>query len=251
MNSVARDYAINYPQLMSQAIGAGYGLDDLRSLKNTHDLAVRLVDGFYRGQGVPFINHLVRTSSIVMVEKGSRATVRAALLHSAYSFGQFADGKQGGRSRAHQKEMVSAAGEKTERLVHLYNSTDFRKPAVLKQHLDKAADYSEDMKNVLLICLANTLEDYLDLGMSFRGNYPYRERIEQDGKLILELAQRTGSSQLASELNEIFRATLASELPEAVQTGSRDAFELPRHYDLRRGALRTVLSRIKKKVLDV
>ena len=245
-----REYALNYPQLMNQAIAAGYGENDLRRLKSAHDLAMRLVDGYYRGQGVPFLNHLVRTASIVIAEKGPLDAVMAALLHSAYYFGQFLDGKQGGRSQAHQKEMISFIGEAAEQLVSLYNSTDFRKPVVLKQHLEKATGYSEDMKKVLLISLANELEDFLDLGMPFRGAYPYRENLERDGKLILAIAERAGYPQLVSELDEAFRATLASALPAPALTGSKDAFELPAHRDYRRGPLKTTLARVKRKILE-
>ena len=84
--------------------------------------------------------------------------------------------------------------------------------------------------------------------MPFRGNYPYQESLERDGKLILELTELLGYPQLASELDEVFRSTLVSALPEAARTGSRDAFELPRHRDLRRGAFITMLARIKRKM---
>ena len=245
---MSRHYAINYPQLMHQAIRSGYDHENLLKLKRAHDFAVRLYDGFYRGQGIPFLNHLVRVASIVMAENSSVEAVMAALHHSAYIFGQFKDRKQGGCTAPHRKEMVSGLDEKTEEMIYLYDSTLFRTSALLNTYLENIAGYPEVMKTVLLMRLANELEDYMDLGMAFRGKYPYREIIEKNGKLVIELARRLGRPQLASELDEAFVATLASELPEAVKTHRHDAFELPRHRDWRRGALRTTLSRIRRKI---
>jgi (p)ppGpp synthase/HD superfamily hydrolase len=245
---MVRPFAMTYPQFMEEALKAGYADPDLQHLKNAHSLALRMFDGFYRAQDVPLISHLVRTAGIVLAEKASAETVAASLLHSVYLFGRFRDGKIGRASASHRREVVSAVGERTESLVQLYISTRFRTPPVLREHIEKLPAASAEKKAVLLIILANELEDYLDLGMVFRGNYPYSDILKRDGQLMVELARGLGRPQLSSELEETFQATLASKLPESVKTHRRDAYELPEHFDLRRGRVRTALSSLKKAV---
>jgi (p)ppGpp synthase/HD superfamily hydrolase len=241
-----RSYAIDYPQLMSQAIRESYRDEDLRRLKSAHEHAVRLFDGFYRAQEVPFINHLVRTASIVMAEKAPVETVSAALLHASYFFGQFRDRKIGRPSGRHRQEVTKAVGEKVEEVIHLYSSTKSETPEALKSHREALPNCSQSMKDVLLIMLANELEDHLDLGMAFRGNGTCENVPERNGKLMVEIARSMRRETLASELEEAFSATRNSRLPEVVKTRHRLAFELPTHLNSRRGRIRTTLSGLKR-----
>lgn len=236
-------YAAHYPQLMNQLLERGAKETELVRIKRAYEFSMRLFDGSYRAQNVPLLNHLVRTSSIVIAEHGSIEAAAATLLHSAYIFGRFGDGRKGERTEVHRKEIIENTDGSIEEIVALYHSTPFRTPEVLKKHIQNLPNCPKTLREVLLMRLANELEDYLDLAMIYRRDYPYREILKRDAQLMLELARGLGHDSLALELETTFRATLDRQLPECLKTHQRDAFELPQRFIGRR-LLRILWSKI-------
>jgi (p)ppGpp synthase/HD superfamily hydrolase len=232
-----RDFALTYPQLMNQALRRGFDEPSLKHLRNAHELALKLFDGFYRAQGVPFICHLVRTASIVLAESKPPETVAAALLHSAYMFGAPVS------RRAQLKQKM---GEAVEALVSTYTEFPWRSENAVQAHSEKLSSYSIKNKQVLAIRLANELEDHLDDAMVYRGAFPYRKWIETRGKTIVGLARRMKMKELAQELEQGFKTTLARSLPEVIKHHCRDAHELPEHRRRRLGVTGRIRSRIKQ-----
>ena len=55
-------YAMTYPQLMNQAIAAGWEMNELCALRVAYALSEDLCDGLHRPHGTPFLCHLVRTA---------------------------------------------------------------------------------------------------------------------------------------------------------------------------------------------
>ena len=84
-----RPYALTYPQLMNQGIAQGLREEELARLRQAYNVAEQFAAGFYRGQGVPFICHLVRTASIVLAERQPIEAVVASMLHAAYLMPRF------------------------------------------------------------------------------------------------------------------------------------------------------------------
>ncbi len=232
-----RDFALTYPQLMNQALGQGFDEPSLGRLRAAYDFALKFFDGFYRAQGVPFICHLVRTASIVLAEKQAPEAVMAALLHSAYMFGAPA---------SRRAQLKQKAGEAVESLVSAYTEFPWRAEKTVQTHLEKLPGYSLQTRQVLVMRLANELEDHLDEAMVYRGVFPYQEWIETRGKTIIELARRMERKELAEELEQNFKTTLMRSLPEIVKRRCRDAHELPEHRRRRLGITGRIGTKIKQ-----
>ena len=61
--------AQTYPQLINQLFAEKIAQTDILKIKIAFELALDFSDGIYRAQGVPLINHLIRTASILIQEK--------------------------------------------------------------------------------------------------------------------------------------------------------------------------------------
>lgn len=222
---------------MNQALAQGFEEPALRQLREAHDLALKFFDGFYRAQGVPLLNHLVRTASIVLAEKQPVEMASAALLHSAYMFGA---------APARRKELKQKLGESVEMLVSGYTDFSWRQENAVTQHLQNFSHESSQTHQLLLIRLANELEDHLDDGMVYRGAFPYADWISSRGPAIVELARKLELKELVLELEEVFKATLSCRLPEPLKSHCRDAYELPEHRRARLGILQRIGGKIKR-----
>lgn len=225
-------YALTFPQLVTQALVLNLDDKAIVRLHAGYDLAERMADGLYRSQGCPFINHLVRTSSIVLAHGGTVAESMAAMLHSAYMLNCF----HRSRRRAFQpgdREILSrAVGEEVEAIVWEYYRQPWGKQQAMVIHRQNLASYGPATRSSLYVRLANELEDYLDQAMLYRPNYNYQQRIGAIGEQCIELAIHLGAPVLGQELREAFAATLSSRLPEIVVRQHINAYEHPRrHYN--------------------
>jgi (p)ppGpp synthase/HD superfamily hydrolase len=233
-------YALTYPQLMSQALELGADETALSRLKTACELARESADGFYRGQGVPFIDHLVRTASITLSLGLPVEAVMAAVLHANYSMELFGGGKRNiEKDRARVRRAVGAEAEE---LVFLYDRTCW-KAEEIAGYIAGLGAADQKLKTVYTIRLANELEDYLDLGMAYRGTVPVRERIEGRGRKSVELARALGHGRLADELDAAFEQHLTRSLPPVVTTRIKNAYES----EERVWARRSLLQRVKGK----
>ena len=246
-----QSYALTYPQLVLQAVRKNYDEASLVRLRRAQEAALRLLDGFYRAQDTPFICHLTRTASIAMEHGASVDTVLAALLHAVYMFGIFRDGKAGGMTEAHQKEIRNQFGEQVDGLIADYMKLKFHEMDFLKATLESCATLSRRERDVLLIGLSNELEDYLDLQMVFRRGARYKEAIEKNGPLMIGLAKALGHASLAEELSAAFQSSLRSSVPDAAKCDRLGAYEQAEHFRMRRGRLRIFLSGIKRRMLRI
>jgi hypothetical protein len=106
-------------QLLARARELGWSQQEVERLARGYECALVLFAGQFRAAGVPFVHHLVRSSAIALEAGANPKEVTAALLHSAYTHGDFGDGRRrtGERRRA---EVRCAIGEEAERLVHQY-----------------------------------------------------------------------------------------------------------------------------------
>ena len=222
-----RTFALTYPQLISQAIDMNLSEEDLVYLRKGYEVAQELFDGFYRGQNVPFICHVVRTASILLAERLPIEIALAGLLHAAYMVGCFKDFKHGGSSPEHRMQIKRDLGAEVESLVFDYQRFPWYKKECVQDHLNKLPSYGERERHLVLIRLANELEEYMDYGVAYRGAFPYREKINEYGDMAVEIARRLGHLELAGELQKAFEANLKLELPELLLTNHRYAFQLP------------------------
>jgi len=224
-------YALTFPQLVAQAMELRLGDGGIGRLRAGYDLAERMADGLYRSQGCPFLNHLVRTSSIVLAHGGSLTQCLAAMLHSAYMLDCFQYSRRRAFRMKDRGELAEAVGGEVEEIVWEYSHTGWGSSERISVHLGKLHDYGPVPRSVLLARLANELEDYLDLAVQYRPRYEYRKRIDAFGGLCIELAERLGYPDLGLALRGTYDAALSCQIPVQAVRKYIDAYELPpRHY---------------------
>jgi hypothetical protein len=221
-------YAQTNLQLYSQMRAAGYSEPALVTVHQAHNLAVQLFTAKFRASGKPLLSHLVGTSSVVCAVGGRAELIAAALLHAAYIFGEFGDGRAGmtPAKRAHVRQAV---GAEIESLVARYHDLDWRQGTIESLHA-RLDSMTADEREILLVRLANELEDHLDLGVLYCGNAAERrDLIAGPLGLAIDMACRIDQPLLVSELRRVFDEVLAADVP--------DALRLPRDYTYMRPPL--------------
>ena len=208
-----RNFASTYPQLINQALREGMAHEDLIQLRDAYDTAEQLFDGLYRSYRVPFIYHLVRMASIMIAERQPVAAVNASLLHAAYMAGKFRDGIYGRKTESHRKELAQRAGRDVEELVTFYDQTQVHPQGPLEEHLRDLNKYDALTKQVLVMRVANELEDCLDNALAYSQKPPFYAYIGQYGTQMVELARSLGLSVLAGELALVFASDLLWQPP--------------------------------------
>lgn len=222
-----RHFAITYPQLMNQALKQGVKKRDLLLLRTCYDTAEKLADGFYRSQGVPFITHFVRHASILLAEKQPIHVVCACLVHSAYLFGRFQDERHGKATAAHRRELRQRLNKEIEQLVFLYDQTPWGSPEAIENHLKSMDNYGKLQRQVLIMRIANELEDHLDHGIAYSKKARSKEYVEKCGKPMITIARRLGYNTLANELTQAFASYLAFQLPKGLIRKHPQRYQYP------------------------
>ena len=114
-------YAQTNIQLFNQLHREGYRSAELETVVAAHELTTRLMTGQFRASGKTFIAHLVGTASILGSLHAPSPIVAAALLHAAYSAGDFGDDRLGA-SDAKRAQLRSAVGDEVEDYVWRYHN---------------------------------------------------------------------------------------------------------------------------------
>jgi len=156
-------YAQTILGLRGQLRRLGWDAADLRRTDEAYEIAMRLFTAQFRPTGDPFLAHLVRTASILAEVGAEPVVVVAGLLHSAYTHGEFGDGRRW-PSETKRAEMRSAVGSDCERLVYRY--ADFRWRDILAGLPGRIEALAPDDRAVLLMRLANELEQCLEVSTS-------------------------------------------------------------------------------------
>lgn len=223
-----RDFAMTYPQLMNQAARLNVAEADLIRLRDGYELAQRLSDGLYRKEGAPFLCHLVRTASIVLVEVEGRDldVVLATLLHAVYFLHYFERSSRRGPRAADRRFLRTRIGERAERLVTQCGAMSWNDADSLRGYLDDAGDSRSETRQLLLMQLANELEDHLDAAVAYAPHVAANTAYLRHGALYVALAERLGHAILAGELREAFEACRRTEVPAAVTQSGHGSYEL-------------------------
>ena len=241
-----RPYALTYPQLMNQALAQGSPEPDLARLSSACGHAEGFLDGMYRGQGVPFLCHSVRTASIVLTECQPTDVVIASLLHAVYMMGMFSDREVGNPTPHHREEVRRAAGEAVEQWIIDYDRLPWREAGAVAAHVRQLPSYPERTRRLLTMRLANELEDYLDGALAFRGGDPLRERAAAGRREAAGLATALGLDRLAGELREAMEAAGQAHPPGWARRQPCFAYEHPAHKRLRVGWRQRLRSRLQR-----
>lgn len=204
-------YAQTNLQLFNQLRRDGYSNTDLSCILNAYKLVMCLFTGCFRSSGKTFIAHLVGTASILSSLHVPAMVVAAGLIHAAYANGDFGDGGKG-ISDAKREQLRRAVGQEVEEYVAKYTAMQWNEQTIpaIRDRLDALAPIDRD---VLLIRLANELEEYLDLGILYCGEVKHQQYINHDRHLMVEMAEKLGFPTLAGELARVLRETALAEIP--------------------------------------
>jgi len=210
-------------QLFNQMHDGGYDEKQIAVVKKSYELAMILFTGRFRGSGKTFIAHLVGTASILASLRSAPNLIAAGLLHAAYDSGDFGEGGQG-VSAAKREYVRAAVGREVEEYVAKYAALRWS-PDVARCTYDNLDSLNQVEKEVLLIRLANELEDYLDLGILFCGVGKRTQAgyLNSSARVICDTALKLGFPELAEAMKtEIDKTDIAKEQQRFETTGSRD-----------------------------
>jgi len=226
-------------QLYRQLAGLGYETADIGAVARSYELGIGLFAGVYRGSGKPFLAHLVGTASILADQRARGPVVAAGLLHAAYTHGEFGNGWRGVSPRK-RAQVQRAVGEEIEDLVARYTELGWNPRAIASAH-ERIDVMTPREREVLLIRLANELEDHLDLGILYLGDADHRrEHMRVHLSSCVEMARRLGHPDLAARLAATFDEVAGAELPGTLKRNEAESFRVaPASHRLR---LRVLLS---------
>jgi (p)ppGpp synthase/HD superfamily hydrolase len=203
-------------------------------------VALRLFPGTCRGSGKPFLAHLVGTASVLASLRARVPLVVTGLLHAVYTHGEFGNGWRG-MSGAKRAEIRRAVGEETEDLIACYTRLRWRRTIPdIRARLDTMSPAERD---VILVRLANELEDHLDLGILYHADEERRRGfMVADLPAAVEMAERLGFPALAKSLAETFAEVARARIVPALQRPHEESFRIP--FASHRLRLRVVLSHL-------
>lgn len=150
---------------------------------------------------------------------GLAETIAAALLHAANDQGDFGDGRSGPTAR-HRQRISKAVGGTVETLVYDYHRLGWG------PRKDTSAVDGTDPR-VLLIRVANEIDDALDGGLVLSGKERLPEHCRSMHELDVHLAERFGTPMLASLASEVL-LTSPTRFPSVLLVGAvRSRVRLP------------------------
>jgi (p)ppGpp synthase/HD superfamily hydrolase len=228
-------------QLYAQLVDLGYSEADLATVARSYELSMALFPGTYRASGKPFLAHLVGTAGIIATLRARAPVVATGLLHAAYTHGEFGNGWLG-VSNAKRARVRAAVGPEIEDLVARYTALRWAPATIpaIRARLDAMTGLERD---VLLVRLANELEDHLDLGILYPGDVPRRLRfMREDLPAAVEMAERLGYPELAESLTAAFDQIERAAISPALQRTEAESFRLP--FASHRLRLRVVVSHL-------
>lgn len=213
-------YAQTNIQLFNQLQSEGYSNNDLVCVLNSYELAMELFTGLFRPSGKTFIDHSIGTASILVSLHVPVNIVVAGLLHAAYVHGDFGSVSIRSISDDKRKQVIHAIGEQVEEYVAEYTTFRWNSQTIptICVRLNALTPIERD---VVLMRLANELEDNLNLGVLYCSDAERRrEFIKRFGPIMVDMADKLGFPTLASELGRAFRETTATEIPEELRSRS-------------------------------
>ncbi|MBD2180488.1 HD domain-containing protein [Planktothrix sp. FACHB-1355] len=220
-------------QLFAQLSRQGYSETELSCILKAYQLAMSLFTGYFRGDGKTFIAHLVGTASILASVDAPVEVVAAGLLHAAYMQGDFGDGGIG-ISNSKQEQVRRAVGKDVEKYIAKYTALAWNEESIsaIAQNLNTLTPSD---RHVLLMLLANELEDHLDLGILYCANFEKRLRyVKRSGDLIVKIAEELGFASLAAELTRVFAEVTSANIPAGLRSTYNYSFQLaPKSYHKR------------------
>lgn len=216
-------YAQTNIQLYEQLLDAGYSDSHLKLVRDGYELASRLLSAKFRANGKPEIAHLIGTASILAAHRAALPVVLAGLVHNAYTTGDFGSFWPRRITKAKRQIVREVIGKDAEHLVARYYLTrwDVQKTASLAKALP---ELSEEQRCVLLLRLANELEEAADLFCEHEARHQRKM-----GQLVdyIEIAQNMDMPRFAEELREAYTFARSRRIPVDLISSRIDSYHSP------------------------
>jgi hypothetical protein len=120
--------------------------------------------------------------------------------------------------------VAAVVGDECEGLIARYTDFQWRSEA-LSGLREKLPELDSGDRDVVLMRLANELDDHLDLGILFYADAERRLQLLEPLAVSVDLARDLGYHRLADALAEAFAACRAAKMPGlANRSGSRGSF---------------------------
>ncbi len=201
-------------QLFNQLRTAGWSEPDLARVKSTYALSTRILTNRYRPDGKSFVAHGIGTASILAREGCAVDVVIAGLVHAAYGWGDWGEGSH--RMTDTKRAAVRAiVGVEAERVIAAYTRLPWEE-AEAESVLARIDELDAEERDMVMVKVANALDDNLDLGMRYRGKTAEMVADDRVVTLTIEIAQRLGKTALADQLGAARDAELAADLSQAL-----------------------------------
>jgi len=203
-------YAQTIVQLLKQLYDQGYSKADLERVAIAYKFPAQLLAGLYRPSGKTFIAHVVGTASILCELHVRCELIAAGLLHAAYEHGDFGTYLKG-ISPAKRDVLRKNVGEEVENYVERYTAFRWTKETMPVIHGAFHA-FNQIDRDVLLIRLANELDDLLDFGILYCFDAADKRRYYARARhMMVEMAEKLGFSSLAQEMEQVLGAAFSME----------------------------------------
>lgn len=210
-------YAQTNIQLYNQLQSNGYTGWELSCVRNAYELAMHLSTCLYRPSGKTNIAHFVGTASILTSLRAPVEVVAAGLLHSIYFHGDFGSIRKGMLS-SHRKQVRHAVGQDVEEFIARYAALEWN-PQTIPEIRNKLHELDTIDRKVVLMRLADWLEDHLDRGILYCPNAEGRLKYTQSrNDIVIQMAEELGFPTLAAELKKIYDETVLAEIPLEVRS---------------------------------
>ena len=199
-------------QLFQQMRSKGYSEAELTRVARAYQVAIKLFANRFRPCGRPFVAHLVGASAILVWLEVPTDMVVAELLHAAYQEGDFPNSLEGMTARK-RKDLRAVIGAEAEALVAAYTVGSRSLTGLLASHA-RFNEMSPFERDILLMQLANELDDYRDCAANHAANADERIAvIQQCAQHQVEMAQWLGRPELAQALRETYAESIAAAAP--------------------------------------
>lgn len=193
---------------------------DLALARRGYDLARQLFSQCYRPSHKPFMAHLVGTAGALARWGEPIETVVAGMLHSAYLFGDFGDGRRGA-TEWRRKVIRRRIGAAVEQLIYGYTTHSWKAPleqtaaAVMAGKIDRTA---------VVIKLADLCDECCDAGPHFAVGKPLEFGLPADQRsrqLVLELVEQLAGAAAREHFTSEFALLDGCRPPASLQSADR------------------------------
>ena len=228
-----RAYAQTNLQLLNQLREAGHSESDLADVQRAYDLAVPLFSAKYRPSGKTLLAHLVGTASILASLGVPTQTVTVGLLHAAYLFGDFGFSSPSAKA----KRLREQVGPDIESRLRRYHEFRWNESSIAGLS-HRIADLDPVDREIVLVRLANALEDYQDLALAYCRKSEAVTALDHSVPKMARLAEDLGYPELGAQLERAASETASTHIPPSLRVDRRKTYSAaPASYRLRPTAL--------------